>query len=179
MKKILLLPVLLVFACIVAGFYGALHNQISYTVSPSYFYDFKFDQFLIEPHLRNRLGASIVGWGASWWMGILIGLPIYVIGLFVNGMRCFVKAFTKAAIAVVVITLLVGLTALGVSFFTITEKMLPDWMQYYSVSDPVAFARAGTMHNFSYIGGLVGLFVGAAIMGREIFISKRNAISSI
>ncbi|MFC2952954.1 hypothetical protein ACFOOP_13525 [Marinicaulis aureus] len=178
MKKIMLFPILIAFACAVAGFYGALHNQISYTVSPSYFHDFKFDQFLIEPDLRNRLGASIVGWGASWWMGFLIGLPIYIMGLFVRGAGRFVKAFIKVASVVVVTTLFVGVTALGVSFLTVTEEMLPGWMQYFSVYDPVAFARAGTMHNFSYIGGIVGLFAGVAVMSREIFISKKHSISS-
>ena len=34
MIKVALVPVLLIVACLLAGVYGALHNQISYTVSP-------------------------------------------------------------------------------------------------------------------------------------------------
>ena len=61
MAKLALFPVLLAAACIVAGVYGALHNQISYSVSPEYFFAFKFHQFGIPEHLQNRIGASIVG----------------------------------------------------------------------------------------------------------------------
>jgi hypothetical protein len=35
-----------------------------------------------------------------------------------------------------------------------------------AVNDPVAFARAGMMHNFSYIGGFVGLVVALTAMIR-------------
>ena len=62
-----------------AGGYGAVHNHISYTVSPDYFHAFKFHQFGIPPELRGRVGASIVGWHASWWMGLFVGIPVPVI----------------------------------------------------------------------------------------------------
>jgi hypothetical protein len=32
-------------ACLIAGAYGALHNQISYSVASEYFQQFKFIQF--------------------------------------------------------------------------------------------------------------------------------------
>ncbi len=66
MSKAALFPVLLVAGCLICGLYGMLHNQISYTVAPEYFHAFKFDQFAIPNGLRNRIGASIVGWQASW-----------------------------------------------------------------------------------------------------------------
>ena len=71
MTKLAFVPVLLMVGCLFAGLYGIIHNQISYTVSPEYFHAFKFQQFNIPPSLQNRIGASIVGWGASWWMGLL------------------------------------------------------------------------------------------------------------
>lgn len=58
-----------------AGVFGALHNQISYTVSSEYFTRFKFVQFgLVDSDLPARVRASIVGVLASWWMGIPVGL---------------------------------------------------------------------------------------------------------
>ncbi len=81
MAKATLLPVLLVAGCLISGLYGMLHNQISYTVAPEYFHAFKFDQFAIPNGLHNRIGASIVGWQASWWMGLIIGVPILLVGL--------------------------------------------------------------------------------------------------
>lgn len=80
-KKLFLALVLFVFACLLAGGYGALHNQISYTVSPEYFTKFKFHQFQINEVIGERLGAAIVGWSASWWMGIFIGIILIPMGL--------------------------------------------------------------------------------------------------
>ena len=164
LKRLALLPISLVFACLVAGLYGAIHDQISYTVAPSYYHEFKFDQFAIDPDFRNRIGASIVGWNASWWMGLIIGLPIYFAGLFVRGNREFCIQYLRAAILVVLIALVIGLGALATSFVSIDESHLPTWMVGWSVSDPVAFARVGTMHNFAYIGGFVGLASGVIAM---------------
>jgi hypothetical protein len=162
--RLALLPISVMFACLLAGIYGAIHDQISYTVAPSYYHDFKFIQFAIDPTLHNRLGASIVGWNASWWMGILIGLPIYVAGLFVRGHGEFCRAYLRAAMLVVLTALLIGLAALAFSFVLIDAQHLPTWMAGRSVGNPVAFARAGTMHNYSYLGGFVGLISGVVLM---------------
>lgn len=164
MTRLALLPISLAFACILAGAYGAVHDQISYTIAPSYYHDFKFIQFAIDPTLRNRLGASIVGWNASWWMGILIGSPIYIAGLFVRGISEFCRAYVRSAILVVSTAMLIGLAALAFSFVLIDEQHLPLWMAGRSVEDPVAFARAGTMHNYSYLGGFIGLIAGVVLM---------------
>jgi hypothetical protein len=164
MKRLALLPVALAFACIVAGAYGAIHDQISYTVAPSYYHDFKFTQFAIAPTLHNRLGASIVGWNATWWMGLLIGLPIYIAGLFIRENGEFCRQYIRAAILVVSTALLIGLAALAIAFVSIDEHHLPTWMVGRPVRDPVAFARAGTMHNYSYIGGFVGLLLALGSM---------------
>ena len=164
MTRLALFPLSLLFACIVAGVYGALHDQISYSVAPSYYHDFKFIQFAIDPTLHNRVGASIVGWNATWWMGLVIGLPIYVAGLFVKSNAEFVRQYVRVALLVVLIALAIGVGALVLSFALINAERLPTWMTGRPVSDPVAFARAGTMHNFSYLGGLVGLLAGVASM---------------
>jgi hypothetical protein len=55
MAKVALLPLLLAAGRIISGVYGALHDQISYTVSPDYFHHLKFCQFNIADHLHNRL----------------------------------------------------------------------------------------------------------------------------
>lgn len=164
MIRLLLLPISLVFACVLAGAYGAIHDQISYSVAPSYYHDFKFIQFAIDPTLHNRLGASIVGWNASWWMGILIGLPIYLVGLFVRGNGEFCRPYFRAALLVVLTALLIGLAALAFSFVLIDGQHLPSWMAGRSVENPVAFARVGTMHNWSYLGAFVGLIAGVVLI---------------
>lgn len=172
--KLLLAPVLIFAAILLAGLYGACHNQISYTVSPGYFHEFKFIQFGIQPQLQNRLGAAIVGWQASWWMGLVIGLPIYLLCLAIRGTMAFVRVFLLAALVVVAITLLTGLGALFAGHLAIHDDHLPGWMAGRDVTDPVAFARAGLMHDFSYLGGLIGLAAGAFIVIRKALRSRRN-----
>jgi len=160
-RLLYLLPLLL-FSCLLAAVYGAVHNQISYTVAPGYFHEFKFQQFWIDPSLQNRWGASLVGALASWWMGLVLGIPIYLTALFVKGDGAFWRCYMKAATLVVVATLAMGIGALGMAWLTIDAENLPWWMAGRKVSDPVAFARAGMMHNFSYLGGLVGAGIGLA-----------------
>src|SRR5262245_8551818 len=96
LPKMILAPVLLVAACVVAGLYGMLHNQISYSVSPDYFHAFKFIQFRIPEDLQNRLGASVVGWHASWWMGLIIGIPVLLIALILPGWRAYLSGSLMA-----------------------------------------------------------------------------------
>lgn len=160
MAKFVLLPVLLAAGCLIAGLYGALHNQISYTVAPEYFHAFKFPQFGIPPGLHNRLGAAIVGWHASWWMGAIIGVPVLLAGLAMPDARSY---FTRSLIAFAVVAataLAVGLGALADASATITASNLPDFWYPEGVTDRAAFARAGTMHNFSYLGGYLGIITG-------------------
>jgi hypothetical protein len=157
MAKLAAFVFLLFVACVVAGLYGMLHNQISYTVSPDYFYAYKFKQFDIPEPLRGRVGASLVGWYASWWMGLLVGIPVLFIGLILPGWRLYVSRCLIAMGIVVVTALLVGLGALLIASFTITDAQLPAYWYPPGVVDKVAFARAGTMHNFSYLGGFLGI----------------------
>jgi hypothetical protein len=164
MAKLALFPFLLVAACIVAGFYGALHNQISYTVSPDYFFAFKFHQFAIPEDLRNRVGASIVGWYASWWMGLIIGVPVLLIGLILPDWRTYLTHGLWAFVVVAGTALVVGLGALVYGYFTIPEGALPGYWYPPGVADRVAFARAGSMHNFSYLGGGIGIVTGSVYL---------------
>lgn len=160
-------------ACLLAAVYGAVHNQISYTVAPEYFHGLKFQQFRLAPEFHNRIGAGIVGVLASWWMGLVIGMPIYVAGLFVRGTGPFVRSFMRAALVVVCVTLAMGLGALIWAKWALSAENLPGWMAGRDIADPVAFAQVGTMHNFSYLGGQVGLLVGLMVIIRAAARSRR------
>ena len=93
-------------------------------------------------------------------MGLVIGIPVYLAAIFARTARQTGWIFLKAAMLVVLITLAIGLGALAFAYAQISLETLPSWMSGRRVSDPVAFARAGTMHNNSYLGGLIGLVVG-------------------
>ncbi len=172
--KILLFPLLLAFSCALAALYGALHNQISYSVSPGYFHDFKFIQFRIDQVLHNRWGAAQVGIFASWWMGIVIGLPIYLFALRIKDIGLVLKTYITAAALVAVITLSVGLAGLILSTHIIDAEDLLAISPQRPTSDPLAFARAGAMHDFSYIGGITGLLIALIFTRRCARKSRHN-----
>lgn len=171
--RLLLVPILFVYACVFAGGYGAFHNQISFTVSPEYFTQFKFPQFDINDSVSERSGAAIVGCLASWWMGIVIGAVLIPLGLLLipgtakQFFWCMIKVFWVVALT----TLGVGLVALGTSFLIIDPNMVEEFRPFHNeIVDDVAFARAGMMHNFSYLGGFLGIVTGAI----AIFLIRRK-----
>jgi hypothetical protein len=159
--KVALFPVLLVAACLVAGLYGALHNQASYTVSPDYFHAYKFHQFGLADGLRGRVGASVVGWRASWWMGLLIGVPVLIVGLITPGWKAYLGRCLVAFAVVAGTALLVGLGALVWACFTVSEASPSGRWCPAHVADRLAFQRAATMHDYSYLGGFLGIVTGS------------------
>jgi len=171
MVKLALVPVLFVLACLLAGIYGAVHNQISYTVSPEYFTQFKFYQFRIDDSMPERIGAAIVGWNAAWWMGIVIGIVLIPFGLLIRGNAKYFWVLIWVFGVVAGTTLIVGLVALAVAFVVVDSEVAGEISRYGNeMTDDVAFVRAGTMHNFSYLGGLVGIITG----GVAIFWQRRR-----
>jgi hypothetical protein len=162
MAKLAFIPPLVIAACVFAGLYGALHNQLSYTVSPDYFHAFEFPQFRVaEP---GRLGTSLVGWRASWWMGILISTPLVLVGLVIPGWRAYCAHVMRSFVVVAGTALLTGLGALLYASLAISDSDIPAFSYPAGVVDKVAFARAGIMHNFSYLGGGLGVLTGSAYL---------------
>jgi hypothetical protein len=164
MARLLLVPALLAFGCLLAGIYGALHDQISFTASPDYLYAFKFHQFQIPAEHQNRIGAAIVGWRATWWMGVIIGVPLMCVGLTFPDVRSFVRHMLIAFVVVTATALAFGLGALAYASSTLNADNLPNFHYPPGVANRVEFARVGVMHNFSYLGGLVGIVTGLAYL---------------
>ncbi|MGE3807750.1 MAG: hypothetical protein AB7K24_24060, partial [Gemmataceae bacterium] len=113
---------------------------------------------------RGRIGAAIVGWHASWWMGILIGVPVLLVGLILPGWQLYVSCCLWAFVVVIGTALLIGLGALLYDSITVTAEALPHYWYPQGVQDRVAFDRAGNMHNFSYLGGFLGIITGSVFL---------------
>ena len=164
------MPVLFVLACLLCGLYGALHNQLSYTISPEYFTKFKFAQFQVSPHLPDRVGAAWVGWQASWWMGVVIGFFLIPAGLLIRDTNGFIVAVLRAFLVVLITTVCCGLAACFIAYAVIHADPTDRYVYRDTViSDAAAFRRAGALHNFSYLGGLIGIFTGLTSIFRAFF----------
>ena len=149
-----------VVACLIAGVYGALHNQVSYTVSPEYFHRFKFIQFRVHDEWQNRWGAAVVGWRAAWWTGLLFGPPMVIITL----RRCHSKSLPRimgvAFLVAVVVDVICGLGTLAAASILVDDQSFRDVWIPHGVQHRAAFLRSGIMHDASYAGGLLATMVG-------------------
>lgn len=146
---------------VIAGLYGILHNQLSYTVSPEYFTKFKFIQFgLTDVPWPERVRASVVGFLASWWMGIPIGLIVGAGGFLQRDARQMQLALAWSLVVLVAVTLLIGLAGLLVGWVFTRNPANVDRLTNFvrpGVENPRAFLCAGFMHDASYLGGVLGI----------------------
>ena len=154
---------LLVLAPVIAGIYGALHDQISFSVSAEYFTKFKYHQFgLTDSPLPDRGKAALIGFLASWWMGLPIGLLVGAFGFLHRPARTMFTKSLKAFGVTALLALAVGLDGLLYGWFFASHDpaeyqrwFLPDGLEH-----PRHYLAVGHMHNFSYAGGVIGLLGG-------------------
>jgi len=73
-KAIIFSLICSVCGAILAGIYGILHDQITYSISPEYYTKLKFEQFeLLNTTGSDRLKAAKIGFLATWVVGLIAG----------------------------------------------------------------------------------------------------------
>lgn len=176
MGKFPIFFLLLGLAALAAALFGAAHNQLSYSVGPTYFTAFKFEQFGIADDVSPRLAAALVGVQASWWMGPLIGLPAFLYGLFaVPRARTYLAAGLGAIFVVVLLTTFGALTGLIGGMIADTTGLLDPYLTFRGGPTRSDFLRAGFMHDASYLGGALGLLAAFFPMRRARKIDHHRA----
>ena len=155
---------------VIAGFYGILHDQITYSISPEYFTKLKFHQF----HYANfgfpvRIFVGEVGFLATWWVGIFSGWFLARIAVPAWPLRTALKNCLIGFGIIFGFAILVGIIGycLGVRH-TNDYSNWEDLGSTLGVTDLPDFVRVAYIHNSSYIGGLDGLI--AAII--TLFIQR-------
>ena len=114
MKKILTFFLFIPTAILVAGLFGVLHDQISYSVSNEYFTKFKFLQFhFLNPDVPERIRAAEVGFLASWWMGIPLGVLCGSAGFVQRSPALMRRALLWSLLVIAIFTLTIALTGLA------------------------------------------------------------------
>jgi len=170
MKKFFTLIGIILTGCLVAGLYGILHDQLTYTISPEYYTKFKFYQFGLMD-LGNeaifefpRLQVSIVGFLATWWMGIPIATGLGLFSLH-SDRKFMIEIAMKAFVVTMIIAFLSGLYGLFYGFTELAlypKEYFHRWFIPDNLVDFRSFIAVGSMHNESYSGGLYGLVGGVA-----------------
>ncbi|MEM0895836.1 MAG: hypothetical protein AAGJ79_03045 [Verrucomicrobiota bacterium] len=147
---------------LVAGCYGIVHDQITYTLSPEYFTRFKFHQFA---HANfgwgDRAFAGTIGFLATWWVGLIGGWLLGRTSARKDGTLPAMKELAPSFCLVMAASALVAF--FGFLYGTVRWAQSPDawswWRENYGVEDLSAFARVGHIHNGSYVGGAIGTII--------------------
>jgi hypothetical protein len=157
-----------ILGAVLAGLYGVLNDQVTYSISHEYFTRLKFSQFhYADFGLPPRIFVAEIGFLAAWWVGFVaawfiarITVPAFPrAAAFRHSLRGFliILAFAfAAAIVGYVLSLLHG----------------PDYSAWedlaatLGVADLPSFVRVAYIHNAGYLGGLIGLIVAILYLRR-------------
>lgn len=170
MKKLAVFLIMVLITVIVAGLYGIIHDEITYSISPEYFTKFKYIQFGVKPSEPggDRQAVAIIGFYATWWVGLIIGIVLSAITLIYPDHISMRKAITKGIQIVFV-------TAVLFAFFGYLQgkyylsKTGVDWWLPSTLEHKNDFIIVGAIHNFSYLGGAAGLILAIAyIIGKKL-----------
>src|SRR6201992_2754251 len=165
MRKFITFLLIVLVAIVIASLYGVGHDQATYSISPEYYTKYKFIQFNLAEsgaaqHMTQpRSAVVMVGVKASWWMGLAIGFVLGLIALVIKQRdRIFPSAIQALAI-VLLVTLLAGGIGWWYGKNILAQKGVSWWIPPNVVDRP-AFITAGTIRNFTYAGGVIGLVGG-------------------
>jgi len=149
-----------------AGIYGALHDQLSYSISPEYFTKMKFQQFWYANFgWPERVYASEVGFLASWWVGAIGAWLLARLGLdgFPPVMR---RRYVAKAFAIVFgSAVIIGSAGLLLGAIVTHQSDLRGWKEFkdaFDLQDLPAFVIVAYLHAASYLGALIGV-IGACV----------------
>ena len=149
-----------IFACILlAGLYGALHNQVTYTICPEYFTKFKYRQFRIDPaeYGGNRVAVAVIGFLASWMVGVLIGISIGLTALVAKDHIVMRRLVTRAVFIVFCTAIAFGVVGFitGKYIFSTTGV---KWAIPKDVVNYDDYIIVGNIHN-TVILGAIGIII--------------------
>ena len=177
MRKVATLLLTLVLLPFIAGLYGALHDQLSFSISSEYFTRFKYLQFDIEPAAfdGDRFTVAVIGFLATWWVGALLGLFLSGTALLQPDTLSMRGAIVRGVVITLGVAVVCALVGLAYGWF-LQEGVPQGWFLPAEVLDTHAFLSVGSMHNASYGGGVLGLII--ALIDMEWRRNKRQAATA-
>ena len=167
-RKILTIFLVAAMASVIAGIYGVINDQITFSISSEYYTKFKFIQFNLanENNIDKikfpRIFVSIVGFLATWWFGLVLGFILGFINLIQTSWQNLFKVSFNALLIAILVTFITGMLGLFYGFFFLSHQPrsnFEEWFIPQNLENFRNFIAVGSMHNFSYIGGILGLIV--------------------
>jgi hypothetical protein len=159
------------YGAVVAGVYGIVHDQVTYTLSPEYFTKFKFQQFAYADFGQGpRVLAGTIGFLATWWVGLIGGWVLGRCAVSGDGPGLGFSDISRRFYFIFLVAMAFGMLGFVYGLWR-TSAGAPEawvrWQESNGVEDLVSFARVGYIHNFGYLGALLGLIASAMGVGRD------------
>lgn len=155
----------------IAGCYGVMHDQLTYSIGHEYFTKLKFKQFAYaDPGLGDRVFAGCIGFLATWWVGFIVA---WFLGRRLLPDQDRKVAYRKIARAMLLVLATGFAGGIGGLIYGICRGPDADysvWMpaiRELQVTDVYSFVRVAYIHNAGYLAGLVG-FVLALMFIRPV-----------
>lgn len=154
----------------VAGFYGIIHDQITYSISPEYFTRFKFLQFnYADFGLPARIHVAEIGFLATWWVGFICAWFLTRLA-FPRLPRVFVVRYVLQSFAIIFASALAfGFFGFVLGSYRMRGGSLHSWDYWrvtFGIEDLRSFAIVGYIHNCGYLGALLGLVIAMLYLKR-------------
>jgi hypothetical protein len=157
---------------LIAGAYGIAHDQITYAISPEYFTRFKFEQFSYANFgLGERAFVVVIGFLATWWVGFFAGWFLARLGVDKEGNAPATGSIIRQFSWIIASGFTCGIGGYFYGRHKVKTDALDDWLPYtesIGVTDPAAFVTVGQIHNFGYLGALLGLVIAGIAVRRGL-----------
>ncbi len=155
MKRLSLTLLLIFIGTLAACVYGILHDQITYSISEEFYTKIRFAQNEI-PQSESWWGVTKVAVLNTWKIGLIISFTLSCTGLIHPTNKALFKYTVQAFfISMGVAAVLTSIGYLNGLFNQNALEKLPNTILHKD-----DFLLVQSIHNFTYIGGLIGMFVG-------------------
>ena len=165
MKKLGAFIIIVFISITLAVIYGVTHDFITSRISPEFYTKLTFFNFgILDDYAREFDGnwtfALIwVGFFSTWWFGFLTGVILGIFGLKYRGGQIMLNKSLKSLIIVIGITILFGFIGYAIAELNPSE-VITNYNFPFEIEQKADFNKVAKIHNFSYIGGIVGLIIG-------------------
>ena len=155
---------LAVLAALIAGTYGAVHDQITWSIGPEYFTKLKFHQFAwAEIGLPLRWHVAEIGFLATWWVGAIAGWFFARAAIPATDRAIGIRRVMGAYGILLAGALVGGCMGFLLGRARASGDDFSNWDAYLvplQIIQPGRFVWVAYIHNGSYLGGFVGLIAG-------------------
>jgi hypothetical protein len=166
------LPAMLGYAAVgavLAGLYGIVHDQVTYSISPEYFTRLKFTQFhYADFGLPARVFVAGIGFLATSWVGLVAGWFIARVSVPAcsrpQAFRCCACGF------LIVLACALWAAIVGYILGLFHGSDYSTWQSMASALDILdlpSFVRVAYIHNAGYLGCLIGLILAIIYVRRQ------------